>query len=395
VVLRPLPAGGRVDRLEGMPDHPHLLVPEIVTDERGRTLLLSRAPQYGSLDALLAKRAGLLAGEIAALGLALARALATMHAADRAHGAVVAAAVGIGAEARPQLDPAAVVVDRGATPADDVAALGELLAAAAADPVPLPLRAVLSAARDPDPALRPTAADLARQLAASADPEPLRLTGLPGSALRSAPGRARASSPGAWRRPRNPAPWWRPVAMGAASIVALAAAVVLGALWAGWADAERVTGGPGPQQRPQPATAVPSRGAASTSASPTDWGAVVARLDRARADAFTSADPASLVRADARGSPAWLADVAAVRELLGAAAHADSYVARVHAVVPVSVGPGRAVLEVDDSLAGYRIVASDGETLAARPARGSRRWRVVLVRDGTSKDWLVERVTAL
>ncbi len=122
---------------------------------------------------------------------------------------------------------------------------------------------------------------------------------------------------------------------------------------------------------------------ASASALPMDWTSVVRGLDAARARALIARDPALLAAVDAPGSAAMARDRATIAGLQRDRLRASVVPLRVLAVreVAVSLGskPARAVLTVEDVLAGYRLLAEDGSVARVVAARALARWRVDLV----------------
>jgi eukaryotic-like serine/threonine-protein kinase len=409
VLVRPMLPDGSAAAFAEVPEHPHLLAVRAVADESGRPLLVCRWPTHGSLATLLERRGGLSPGEVTGLGFAVARALATLHAQGLVHGRVDATAVLLGPRGRPLLDGAALAVRSAVTPADDVRALGELLARSAGEPLPLSVRAALSAARDPDPALRPGAADLARELVAEVHPEPLRLVtdAVPGlrpgrprgarSVLRRlSPRRGRAGQvpEGRGGRPRSHAGTrvrtaGRSVVPVVVATGALVGAVLVGRAWAAVAD---------PPAAVRPAARVAPVTATSTDARPSrlpvDWRRVVEQLDAARAVAFTAADVRALEGVDATRSSAWASDAVAVRALVARGLRADRYVTTVVAVHEVSRTSSRAVVDVDDVLGPCRLVDRAGRAVAVEPGHAVRRWRLDLVTSAWGTGWLVVRVRA-
>jgi hypothetical protein len=74
--------------------------------------------------------------------------------------------------------------------------------------------------------------------------------------------------------------------------------------------------------------------------------------------------------------------------------HADSYVATVRSVQVLATSADRAVLEVVDRRARYRLVSVLGAVAATSPARSEPAWRVAFARDPASR-WLVTDVAPL
>ncbi|MFC5379866.1 protein kinase domain-containing protein [Aquipuribacter nitratireducens] len=182
----------------------------------------------GTLAARLSARGFLPAREVGDLVVAVAEALAVLHARGAAHGAVHPGGVVLDSAGRPRLAVARAVAGTGggptgyaapeslagtgATPPADVYALGAVawVALTGGPPPPaaedrLPLRLLapecpdallvaITAALDPDPARRPTAAELAR---AVRGPAPARPRHRPRGQERTRPTSPRRAGPGA------------------------------------------------------------------------------------------------------------------------------------------------------------------------------------------------------
>jgi hypothetical protein len=183
VVLRPLPASVDPSEMTSLPDHPHLTAVTVWRDVDGRPYTSTELAANRGLDAVLARRGPLTAGETSTVLMAVGRALATLHAAGRVHGSVTSSAVLVDPAMRPQLDASLCRPAVGSAhdlerlAAEDVRALGAVAVECLGGDVPPVLRVVVSAAIDPVPELRPVAADLVRETAAAIAPEGLRLTG--------------------------------------------------------------------------------------------------------------------------------------------------------------------------------------------------------------------------
>jgi hypothetical protein len=368
-----------------VPDHPHLVVPEVRPDATGRPVCVAPVPAHGLLAGLLRRRPVLTPPEVAMVAVTIARALAALHASGRPHGAVRAEHVLLGVEARPLLDaaPLAAAVRRGHTEADDIRDLGQLLAECAGDDLPMALRVLVSAARDPDPALRPSAVDLVRSATAAVPAAPLRLRpDDPDDVVPALRGRAaRRGGRLRWARAvarQGQRPRWLVALLVGGSVLGL---VLLGLV---------VRGRPGSAAAAEPpeAPAVSAGSSATAAASPAstadaaDWVTVLDAIDSARSDAFGTLDPALLTEADVPGSPADRSDRAALARLAAAGVRARGFTETVRAVRVLQGSPGRAVLAVRDERPAYTLVDSTGAVVGRQPGRGLVDWQVVLAKDG-------------
>ncbi len=188
--------------------HPHLAPVRRMMTMPDELVLVSEPSPRGCLAELLPARRRLAAGEVVTIAAPVADALATLHAAGLAAGAVSAATIRFTADGRPLLADAglpriaplgrsaphaagAEAPGGGGTPEADVHDLAAVCwwmlrgepppsdggAAATEWPATAPagLRAILEAARSPDAAERPTAAELSAALLGAATPVPVRL----------------------------------------------------------------------------------------------------------------------------------------------------------------------------------------------------------------------------
>jgi hypothetical protein len=121
------------------------------------------------------------------------------------------------------------------------------------------------------------------------------------------------------------------------------------------------------------------------------WGPLVAGLDRRRAEAFASADPARLAAAVVPGSPAGRDDLAAVQALRRSGLRPVGLVWEVDAIDVVSSSATAATLRVVDHQRAYRLVDVAGRVRESRPSRAQRRWLVGLTREwpGPWRVWSV------
>jgi hypothetical protein len=344
------------------------------------SFLVSEHAPGGTLAALLERRGRLEPGEIVTLGVAVADALAALHAAGLVHGAVDADAV------RLDLDGTPLLAEPGLVPGSaehDTAALARLCRAALGDrtgeetPTAESVRHVLSRGDEP-------AEQLAARLRAAAPAVALRL---PPAAPVSAPELPRPSDPSVGRRllPRpsragagEPRASWRAALLAAAVVVALLLSGAVGVWWAHRDDPrlsvlpERATRSPGgaPHRSAGSATAPPRRRALSAPPGPSaGWPGVIARLDAARAAAFAAGSVAQLRRVDYAGSVAWRRDAAALAALRGARPRGLRW--DVLGAVPVDAVAGTVTLVVTDRMPAYDVVRA-GRVVGQVPARGMR-----------------------
>ena len=110
-----------------------------------------------------------------------------------------------------------------------------------------------------------------------------------------------------------------------------------------------------------------------------DWAEVLRALDRRRASAFASGEPARLAGVYVPGSASWREDVADLTELRAAGLRARGLRLVPASVAVHQVAAGRVVLEVVDRMPSYEIVDGTGRVVRRDPGRGDRVWRVTLV----------------
>jgi hypothetical protein len=122
-----------------------------------------------------------------------------------------------------------------------------------------------------------------------------------------------------------------------------------------------------------------------TSAAGPAWPAVLAGLDRARADAYASGDGRRLGGVYAPGSPAGARDAQTLARLTAAGLRARGLRLRVRSATQTRLAGGRATLRVVDRLEPYTLVTADGRVVGTRPGRADTTWVVTLVRVGG--DW--------
>jgi len=357
-----------------LPRHPHLLVAQPVLDEAGEAWTTSAYATQGGLDQVEPGRR-LLPGEVVTVGVAVARALASLHQRGLRHGAVRASSVVVDVEGRPLLDAAAI--RPGAATSDeavaDLAALGALLIELAEEPLPERLGALLRQAANADrieTALG--AADLGRELMFACSPRPLTLP------VAGAPGEPRPARDPRWRKltpERLRGLSLRPLLLrGVLVAVGLAVAVALGLLWSHLADAPQASA-VGDRRGTLPVAPVADEPIPPPGGR---WQGILTGLDQARAEAFELADPAKLGAVDASGSPALARDGEAVAALINQRVRPRGQTWSVLKVQTLYSGTGRVVLAVTDRASSYQLVHLDGRLAAEHAARGPSRWRVDL-----------------
>ncbi|MDM7853637.1 serine/threonine-protein kinase [Cellulomonas alba] len=346
----------------------------------GRSGLLVAHVVGTSLARLRAARPPLSDGEAVTLTVPLAGALAALHRAGLAHGAVGPDAVVVDPDGRPVLTHLHRVLLATGSPDDD---LRRLLATVldvlpGADVDVLAERAATATVRDELEALLAspavTADAVVERCFAAAAPEPVgppdagalawadaadvvERAGGPSERVAreavtaAASRRERRVVEGGRRRRRRSAPGRRSVWRAVAGGVAVCLAVVgLAAAHEAWAGDGRVpaTRADGPVDA-DPARDDPARDDPAT---------VAVRLTQARAAALAAVDARALTSVDAPGSPALAADLALVRAL--GTAHLDGVRVQVSARPSVAPGPAWAAVVVTSATSAYGRVESDG-----------------------------------
>ncbi|MGY1844096.1 protein kinase domain-containing protein [Modestobacter sp. SYSU DS0875] len=208
---------------------------------------------------------------------------------------------------------------------------------------------------------------------------------------------------------RLPDPGWRwPGARRLLVPVVVLATVVLGSIGAAWvgthwgagtpvpvpaADGVDVPSGqsgrpadPAPAERPPvPTEGRPdddtASGPAVATAVPPDraaWQALLTGLYERRAAAFATADPTAVTDVHVPGSASARRDLAQVEALDAAGQVLTGFTPEVSEVREVTVEDGRAVLEVVDTLPGYRVTDAAGGLVREVPPRGGARVRLVV-----------------
>jgi hypothetical protein len=328
-------------------------------------------------------------GQVIAVGVGVANALAAMHAERVAHGDVSAANVMVdgvvatlvdtmGALADERGTPGFVAPerDKGASPAADVFSLGMLLRSLADDDAAPVIEAWTAPLVAEDPMGRPAAAHAAAALAQCTSPEPIAAPAAPvAAAMRS------SLAPRTVKRPADR--WWR-AERNAIRLSPLAAVMAVGAV-AGAGLVPSLASAHDDAQIPAEkmvavAVAEPTIPvSATTRQEPED---AARSLTQERVDALAAADGRALLAVSAPGSPSALADRRTAdrldsRELCFTGLSLADVSARL-----VREVPGGAVVEVTTTLSGYSV---------GRKRVPAAQVTAVLELTLTQKGWLVER----
>lgn len=227
-------------------DHPSLSVPTgLELAESGEVLARSARAPGTDLASLMRMREGLSAGECATVGIAIAGALAALHAGGLAHGDVSPANIVVSGRRAVLVDvlAGAGVDERGtpgfaaperavaATALADVFSLGRVLLSVASDEARERVAAWAAPMTGPRVQDRPTASECARALERCAPPLPIRVPELGVAASVRAQAREalaetlREDSGRAWRIRRALASYARMAAIACAGIAAIALAM--------------------------------------------------------------------------------------------------------------------------------------------------------------------------
>jgi hypothetical protein len=420
-------------------DTPYVVRLRAVLGEGADTVLVLDHAPGGSLAALLTRRGSLDPAEVVTVAAPLAQALAAAHACGLVHGDVTPANILFTAEGMPLLadlglarfagasvagvDGTAEYVDpavaAGGEPdeAADVWALAAVChhmlcgtpphegdsadsvldAARAGVRAPLGLlapsapRALVSAiehALQPDTALRPDAAAFASALRRSHAAAPVRLSGTPLAAVPGPDVRA--------THVVQPAPPPAPVPVAGGTrrrrlvIAGAAAGLLATAAVAGW-----LSGRSGPVQLASVAAATPAASAApakvSSVAITPGWREILGSLDRARAYAFATGDPAALAAVYAPGSPGLAADRAAIARLRAAGCRARGVRHTIRSLAEISHDDRTVVLRVVDELSAYDVVEASGRVVQHTSPRAAMPFVVRIVE--TPAGWRLAAVT--
>ena len=208
---------------------------------------------------------------------------------------------------------------------------------------------------------------------------------------------------------------WRALALAAVAVVAvLGVARVAGADAgtpgagarpgaAGWepvgeaVEPGRTGTGPTPEPSAPAETAVPTVAAPGDAlgAEPPDWWAVLAELDRRRAQALTALDPDLLAAYAHPGSAAWSADATVVADLRERGLHPEGLTSRVLAVERSERQGEQVRVQVVDQRSAYALVDDRGSVVQSVPEAGLTRWTVTLAQEPADPlGWRVVDVTA-
>ena len=395
-------------------DTPYVVRLRTVIGSGADAVLVLDHADGGSLAALLARRGVLDAGEVVTIAGPLAQALAAAHARGLVHGDVTPSNVLFTGDGMPLLSDLGLArvagerlasVDRTAEYVDPAVASGgepdgaadvwalaavchHMLAGAPpseapevaqglptavsggraplgllAPAAPRALVAAVEAGLTPDPAARPDAAAFAALLRRSHAAAPVRLTG--GAAAAGPVPEVRPTH--VVHRPAESAParGRRSLPQGAVLAAGLTVLLVVAGA-AGW-----LSGRSGDDVGALPAVAA---------ASAPEWDQVLASLDAARSQAFSSGDVDALASVYATGSPGLAADTALLQGLADRGQTAQGLRHEVRAVQVLESGSNRVRLRVVDTLGAYEILDAAGVLVSRGAARGERPFVVELVR---------------
>ncbi|MDC7122500.1 hypothetical protein OMK64_13245 [Cellulomonas fimi] len=381
----------RVERLRSL-RHDHLpVLHDVVPLGPGRTALLVEHLPGPTLAELRSQRAPLSDGEAVTVAVPVASALATLHDAGLAHGAVSPATVVVRPDGRPALVDLRGVLTGTGTPDGDVRRLVASVLAQVPDadvhllagPVDGSLRDALE-----DLVTRGavTAGELVDRCFATVTPEPVRV---PDAGARAALDLARTGATAAaeLRRPRR-APRRAPrplVAGGIATGVLVMAAVALGV-----AGLLPLPGGAGDRAADGSSVSPPhARRSAAFTGGPAevDPAAAAADLTHARARHVAAGDAARLAEVEVVDGPAHRADVALVASLAGARVDGLDVEVQEATVVGHPDGAGaEAAVRVTSAMSAYTRVDAAGAVTDV-PASAPR--TVVLTLRWTADGWRV------
>ena len=147
-------------------------------------------------------------------------------------------------------------------------------------------------------------------------------------------------------------------------------------------------------------TSSPTPSEDSTASSPSarapalPWIDVLTNLDAQRVAAFTSADPATLLRADVAGSAALASDRAAVAALRSAGVVARGYAVNVVSAVEQARTPTSVVLAVVDRVGAYDLVDRAGRVRDHVAAQPPSQWKITMVSQGADAQWRLSSVAS-
>jgi hypothetical protein len=292
---------------------------------------------------LLEASDGLLPGQVVTLLVPLANTLAALHARGLVHGAVGPAAVVVGPDGRAGLLDATGGRAPDATSADDVRRLARLGRQALRDPedAPTALLSALDAAEAADASAPEPAARLAAALLRSCPALPLPLA---------------IAAPDARRSRRLPV-------MAVGGVLALAAAVSVGAFRGGAQDRPRVI-------PPADVAALPAAAPEPTSLS--NWRGIVSDLEHRRIAAIHRRDLGALRRIYLRSAPERRRDAALVRGLITRDWTVHGQPPTVQLVNEVTLRTDRAVLRVTNTLSAATMRDADGRVVQRSHAHHER-----------------------
>jgi len=143
---------------------------------------------------------------------------------------------------------------------------------------------------------------------------------------------------------------------------------------------------------PKPETTAPSGPESSAGSRSAGWRAVLAGLDRRRANAFAATDAAALRRVYQPGSAPLARDLRRLRALRAAGARAEGLRLAVVDVRLLLERRQQVVLRVVDRMRPYSLVSADGTVLERRAGRGPMAWRLRLQRHAP-QGWRIAGVT--
>lgn len=296
--------------------HPGVLAPiELRRGEDDAVVAVMPRVDGDDVATLVAARGGLRAGECVTLGIGAATALAAMHKAGLAHGDVSLSNIMVSATAVTLVDTMGAVAAEEGTPGyqapertegasapGDVYALACVLRAAVRDADADRIEAWVQPMLAPDPAVRPSAAMVARALESCAAPEPIErpMIGIAGAMRARAasthlPKTVRREHGRPWRVQRQVRRWG--TVLGLAGLVAVLVPAVGARLLAGAHDALQATAGPARAQGLDQPMPVPAHAAVSPQIA-------AAELTQARFAAISVGDADALRATTAAGSAA-------------------------------------------------------------------------------------------
>jgi hypothetical protein len=366
--------------------HPHVVGLRGVLSTPGAVVLVHDHVAGVGLERVLVERRRLTDSEVVTLAVPLAQALAAVHACGLVHGRVSPGSVLLDDDGRPMLADTGVAAlvegcDGSTCPPDDVRDLA-LTCLAALGPAGQvgPLATVLSAATSADASRRPSAAELASAIFASAPAAPIQPTAAPATArptqrggVQPDPARLAGRRPRSHRRTSR-RPGWRASRRWAGLLGALAAATAAALSGLAWAGADRGATGS--------TVAAPAHASSyDVAAMAGRWRSLLVALDGRRAAAFAAASPGRLTDVYAAGAPALRRDRARLADLAAAGMHVEGLQLRPRSVHVVTSAPRRVVLTVVDVLEPYSLRTARGDLVDTRPGRAAETWRVTLVRD--------------